>query len=131
METRRSRVSKKMLINITKKIGGPNYKITKNGLILIEFIENEELFPNSPDDVKKFNKDYKNVWKLMLENNVVNIHPSTEMLEETYSLNWLYEINVLFEIVGKPKYFYEPRVLKKEGKENILELLEHLELILH
>jgi hypothetical protein len=107
-------------------------KITKLGLLFLDFIEDDSLFPNSPEEVKNLNKDYLKLWKILKDNKFIEIIPKTKYVNETYSMtgeNFIYFVNIAFEIANKKKFYYEPAKLNNSGKELIIQKLKIMKFI--
>ncbi len=121
------KVSREQDINNNKNI----LKITNLGLLFLDFIENEDLFPKSPMDIKKFDKNLKILWKTLLENGYIGIIPKNKYTHETYYIDgkdWVYLANIALEIGNRKKYYYEPAQLTNEGKKLIIQKLKNMKL---
>jgi hypothetical protein len=97
--------------------------ITKLGLLFLDFIENDDLFPKSPKDVENFDDDFAIIWKTLKENGYIGIIPQNNYTYETYYTDgqeWVYLANIALEMGGRKKYYYEPAVLTDEGKELLI-----------
>jgi len=124
--------SNKSIKKITKKleIETKKMKITKLGRLFINFIKDEKLFPNSPKEVEALNEDFAKLWKILKKNKFIGITPKTKYVDEKYYLggrpNFVYLVNIVFEIAGEDKYYGESAKLTEEGRKIMIKLLKKI-----
>lgn len=109
-----------------------NYKMTQLGLLFLDFIEDDSLLPNSPEDVANLDKDIAHLWQVLKKHNFVKTVPKTKYQTETYYLHsehFTYLVNTAFEINGEGKYFYEPGKITDQGKKLIIQELIKMKFI--
>ncbi len=122
----------KTKVNDLTKTNVNELKITKLGLLFLDFIKDESLFPNSPDEVKNLNKDLKKIWTILKQNKFIGTVPKTKYVDETYYIDgkeFIYFVNIACEIANMKKIYYEPAKLTDEGKQLIIQELKNVKFI--
>lgn len=103
------------------------FRLKKLGFLFLIFMDesNDDAFPKSPSDVKNLDSDMKELWDTLKKLDLIETIDENKFTEETYYTKGdiVYVINVLAEIAGRGKYFYEPRKLKEESKQTIINML--------
>ena len=110
-----------------------NFKLTKLGLLLLEF-EDNDMFPDSLQDVNSYTTEFKKLWKILKDNGFIGTIKQTNLYQETYYLEpkspVIYLINIVFEIGNREKKFHEPKKLKSSGIELLIKKLLKMKFII-